>query len=158
DVYYTDVPVLAYIQTRIDKDSLSTDVQDALKNLNGASARHGYAILDGLVLLNDNGKVNPRQSGYAKWVIDKLEGKAQGQVVNHAEFVDNVYTSQRTEDIKQTKEFKVDPELFAVVLAALVKNGDIVIAIDGKTYDAMNFEKLVSLSLNDFINFSHIKK
>src|SRR5699024_2143220 len=158
DEEYPDYPAFGKLQTPMTKESLSTYVQDALKNLNGASTRQGYAILDGLVLLNDNGKVNPRQSGYAKWVIDKLEGKAQGQVVNHSEFVENVYTSQGTEDIKQTKEFKVDPELFAVVLAALVKNGDIVIAIDGKTYDAMNFEKLVSLSLNDFINFSHIKK
>src|SRR5699024_1736504 len=121
-----DYPAFGKLQTPMTKESLSTYVQDALKNLNGASTRQGYAILDGLVLLNDNGKVNPRQSGYAKWVIDKLEGKAQGQVVNHSEFVENVYTSQGTEDIKQTKEFKVDPELFAVVLAALVKNGDIV--------------------------------
>src|SRR5699024_10996654 len=61
-------------------------------------------------------------------------------------------------DIRITKEFKMEPELFTVVLAALVKNGDIVITINGKTYDAMSFEELIKVPQKDFIDFSHIKK
>lgn len=158
DEKYPDYPSFGKLQTPMTKDSLATYVQDALKNLNGANTRQGYAILNGLVLLDEKDKVNPRQSGYAKWVIDKLEQKAQGQVINQSEFIEDVYTSQGTEDIKQTIEFNMEPELFAVILAALVKNGDIVITIDGKSYDAMNFDELVKVPLKDFTNFSHIKK
>src|SRR5699024_3157829 len=139
-------------------DSLPTYVQDALKNLAGANTRQGQAILNGLVLLDIQGKLNTRQSGYARWVIEKLDEKAQGQVVNQSEFIDDVYTSQGTEDIQVTKEYKMEPELFTVILAALVKNGDIVITIDGKTYDAMTFEGLIKVPQREFINFSHIKK
>jgi len=158
DEEYPDYPAFGKLQTPMTKESLSTYVQDALRNLTGDNTRQGHAILNGLVLLDEKEKMNPRQSGYAKWVIDKLEEKAQGQVVNHFEFIKDIYTSQGTEDIKQTKEFNMEPELFTVVLAALVKNGDIVITIDGKTYDAMNFEELVKVPLNNFTNFSHIKK
>jgi len=155
---YADYPTFNKLQTPMTKESLPTYVQDALKNLTGANTRQGQAILNGLVLLDEQGKLNTRQSGYARWVIEKLDKKAQGQVVNQSEFVKDVYTSQGTEDIKITKEFKMEPELFTVVLAALVKNGDIVITINGKAYDAMNFEELIKVSQKDFIDFSHIKK
>lgn len=155
---YSEYPGFIKLQTPMTKESLPTYVQDALKNLAGANTRQGQAILHGLLLQDEQGKLNPRQSGFARWVIEKLDEKAQGQVVNQSEFIEDVYTSQGTEDIKVTKEFKMEPELFTVVLAGLVKNGDIVVTIQGKTYDAMNFDELVKVPLNDFINFSHLKK
>ncbi|KGX84852.1 DUF6079 family protein [Pontibacillus litoralis] len=155
---YPDYPSFRSLQTPMSKESLPTYVQDAFKNINGANTRQGQAILNGLVLIDEKGKVNTRNSGYAKWVIGKLDQKAQGQVVNRSEFIDELYTSQGTEDIELTKEYKMEPELFTVVLAALVKNGDIVITVNGKSFDAMNFEQLLKLPQNDFINFSHIKK
>lgn len=142
---YPDYPSFRSLQTPMSKESLPTYVQDAFKNINGASTRQGQAILNGLVLIDEKGKVNTRNSGYAKWVIDKLDQKAQGQVVNRSEFIDELYTSQGTEDIELTKEFNMEPELFTVVLAALVKNGDIVITVNGKSFDAMSFEQLIKL-------------
>ncbi|MDM8101339.1 DUF6079 family protein [Oceanobacillus oncorhynchi] len=155
---YDEYPAFSKLQTPMTKESLPTYVQDALKNLAGAHTRQGQAILNGLVLLDEPGKLNTRQSGYARWVIEKLDEKAQGQVVNQSEFIEDVYTSQGTEDIQVTKEFKMEPELFTVILAALVKSGDIVITINGKTYDAMTFEELIKVPQRDFINFSYIKK
>ncbi|MFC4402377.1 DUF6079 family protein [Gracilibacillus xinjiangensis] len=155
---YADYPAFSKLQTPMTKESLPTYVQDALKNLAGANTRQGQAILNGLVLLDEQGKLNTRQSGYASWVIEKLDKKAQGQVVNQSEFIEDIYTSQGTKDIQLTRKFKMEPELLTVVLAALVKNGDIVITIDRKTYDAMTIEELIKVPQREFIDFSHIKK
>src|SRR5699024_7108930 len=43
DEEYPDYPAFGKLQTPMTKESLSTYVQDALKNLNGASTRQGYA-------------------------------------------------------------------------------------------------------------------
>ena len=155
---YEEYPSFSKVQTSITKESLPVYVQDALKNLAGETTRQGQAILNGLVMLDDQGKLNTHQSAYAKWVIEKLDSRSPGQVVNQSEFIENVYTSQGTEDIKVTKEFKMEPELFTVVLAALVKSGDIVISINSKNYDAMNFGELIKVPQRDFVNFNHIKK
>src|SRR5699024_6426483 len=129
---YADYPSFTKLQTPMTKESLLTYVQDAMKNLAGSNTRQGQAFLDGLVLLDEQGRLNTRQSGFARWVITKLEEKAQGQVINQSEFIEDVYTVQGTEDIRITKAFKMEPELFTVILAALVKNGDIVVTINGK--------------------------
>ncbi|MBB6451617.1 hypothetical protein HNQ94_000038 [Salirhabdus euzebyi] len=155
---YSDYPSFSKLQSLLTRENFPTYVQDALKNLAGANTRQGQAILNGLVLLDEQGKVNVRQSGYAKWVIEKLDEKAQGQVVNQSEFIEDVFTSQGTEDIRLTKQFKMEPEIFTVILGALVQSGEIVITIDGKTYDAMNFDQLLRVSQQDFVHFSHIKK
>src|SRR5699024_9867510 len=155
---YADYPSFTKLQTPMTKESLLTYVQDAMKNLAGSNTRQGQAFLDGLVLLDEQGRLNTSQSGCARWVITKLEEKAQGQVINQSEFIEDVYTVQGTEDIRITKAFKMEPELFTVILAALVKNGDIVVTINGKAYDAMNFEELIKVPQADFSHFSHIKK
>lgn len=154
---YPDYPSFRKLSTPLTKDNLETYVRDAFKYIAGTITRQGRAILDGFVLL-DGENVSIVKSGYAKWVIDKLQSKGSKQVVNQTELIETVYTSQGTEDIRQTIEFSIEPELFTVVLAALVYNGHIVINIDGKNFDAMQFDQLIRLPLRDFVNFSHIKK
>src|SRR5699024_1346213 len=146
------------LQTPMIKERLLTYVQDAMKNLAGSKTRQGQALLAVIVLLDEQGRLNNDQAGLSRWVITKLDENDQGQSINKSVIIEDVYTVQDTEDIQITKAYKMEPELFTVILAALVKNGDIFVTINGKAYDAMNFEELIKVPQADFSYFSHIKK
>ncbi|MEK4949008.1 DUF6079 family protein [Bacillus sp. FSL W8-1127] len=156
---YKDYPSFRKIERGyLTKDNIATYVSDALSYLNGKITSQGEAILNGLVLLDQKGKLNVRGSGYARWVIEKLEEKGRGQVLNQNELIETVYTVQGTEDIRLTKEFRMEPELLVVLLGALIQQGEIVVTVDNKTYEAMNFGEFIKLPLSKLTHFSHIKK
>jgi hypothetical protein len=157
DEKYPDYPHFLKLKTPMTRENLSIYAVDALKCISGATAVNGTAFLDGLVLL-ENEKLNIRQSGYARWVLDKLEAKAQNQVVNRSELLETIYTCMGTHDVELTQSYAMEPELLIVLLAALVYNGDIVITVNGVTYDAMKYDQLIKLSLTELKDFSHIKR
>ncbi|MGI1798584.1 DUF6079 family protein [Priestia sp. TRN 1309] len=142
----------------VTKANMHTYVRDALDYLNGKKTNQGEAILDGLVLLDNNGNPTTRNSGYAKWVLELLNKKGQGQVLNQNELIEVINTVHGTPDQRLTKEFAMEPELLVVVLAALIQSGEIVISINSTTYEAMNFIDLLRLPVSDLTYFSHIKK
>jgi hypothetical protein len=157
DQKYPDYPHFIRLRTPMTRENLTSYVQDALQSIAGEPTRNGLAILHGLVLMEDE-KLNVRNSGYAKWILNKLEEKGKGQVVNRSELITTLYTCHGTEDLEQTQEFAMEPELLVVLLAALVYNGDIVITINGNSYDAMKFDRLIKLPINELKAFSHIKR
>jgi hypothetical protein len=157
DEKYPDYPHFLKFKSPMTKDNLPVYVTDALKCISGATAVNGMALLDGLVLWED-GKLNVRQSGYARWILETLEFKAQNQVVNRSELLETIYTSLGTADVELTSQFQLEPELLVVLLASLVYNGDIVVTINGITYDAMRYDALTKLSLTELREFSHIKR
>lgn len=155
---YPDYPTFRKLQTTyLNKENLPTYVSDALQQIIGKETRQGTAILDGLVLLDQNGKLNVRQSGYARWVLNQLNEKEHGQVLNATELLETV-TIKGTEDVRYTIQYKMEPELFAVVLAALVYSGELVVTVNGKSYDAMNYAEFSRLPLGQLTYFSHVKK
>ncbi|MFD1397257.1 DUF6079 family protein [Kroppenstedtia eburnea] len=156
---YPEYPSFSKLSLPMTKESLPGYAVDAIKDIASPKTKNGTAILSGLVLLGKDQKLKVRGSGFADWVLEKLEAKGSGQVVNHSELIETVQTVQGTEDnIQWTVERKLEPELFAVVLAALVYSGEIVIAIEGTNYDAMKWDELIRLPLKQFIQFSHISK
>ncbi|NLY91310.1 MAG: ATP-binding protein, partial [Firmicutes bacterium] len=157
DQKYPDYPHFIRLRTPMTTENFTSYVQDALQSIAGEPTRNGLAILHGLVLMEDE-KLNVRNSGYAKWILNKLEEKEKGQVVNRSELITTLYTCYGTEDLEQTQEFAMEPELLVVLLAALVYNGDIVITINGNSYDAMKFDQLIKLPINELKAFSHIKR
>lgn len=157
DEKYELYPTFSKLRQPLTRNNIETYVRDTFKQISGTHTKQGHAMLDGLVLLKGD-TFDIRESGYAKWVLDQLADKAQGQVVNRSAFIETIYTVQGTEDVERTTQFQMEPELFAVLLAALVYNGDLVVTIDGKSYDAMKYEPFIRLPLNDIINFSHVKK
>ena len=154
---YPDYPHFSKLSTVMTKENGPGYLQDAMKYFVGNKTKSGTAILEGLVML-DNEKIKVDGSGYAKWVTKLLEEKGQGQVVNRSEIIETIYTMQGTQDVELTREFKLEPEIFAVVLVAMVYNGDIVLTIHGTQYDAMKMEPLIKLSLDEIANFSHLKR
>lgn len=132
---------------------------DAIKWITGQASPRGEAILKGLVLLNGN-KLEPRASGYARWILDRLEGKGEGQVVNRHELIEIRYSGADFTDVCTTQQYDLEPEWLAVILAALVKSGDIEIVLsNNRQIDATNIQDLPRIaSLEDLIDFKYIKK
>lgn len=156
---YPDYPVFSKVGEPITSTSmLTTYIPEALRNIKEPKTKNGIAILDGLVLLDQKQRLNIHRSGYARWVLELLAAKPEGQVVNAFELIDVVETYNKYGEVKRTVKFDLEPELFAVVLAALVYNGDIVLTINGITYDGMNFDELIKLSPVQIADFSHLKR
>jgi hypothetical protein len=154
---YPDYPHFTKLTTVMTQENRTGYLQDAMRYFVGNKTKSGTAILDGLVMLEGE-KIKVDGSGYAKWVIKLLEEKGQGQVVNRSEIIETIYTRQGTQDVELTREFRLEPEIFAVVLVALIYNGNIVLTIQGTQYDAMKMEALIKLSLAEIANFSHLKR
>ncbi|MCH5438466.1 MULTISPECIES: DUF6079 family protein [Bacillus cereus group] len=159
EVKYSEYPTFRNLdKSYVTKSNMHTYVKDALDYLNGKKTSQGEAILSGLVLLDSNGNLTVRNSGYAKWILEILNEKENGKVVNQNELIEVINTAQGTTDQRLTKQFLMEPELLVVVIAALIQSGEIVVTINGKIYEAMNFGELVRLPINELTYFNHIKK
>jgi hypothetical protein len=111
---------------------LKQPAEDAIRWLaGGVNNNLATAVLDGLELL-DGDKLKPHQSRYAKVVMDKLGGKAPGQVVNRKELITVKH------DVERECQYQLEPEFLLIVLAALVQNGNVTLSLAGKKLDAAN--------------------
>lgn len=154
---YPDYPVFPNDRTCISKQAmLGTYIPDALSQISQPKTRTAKVLFNGLVML-DGDRVNPHTSGYARWVMDELNKKGDNQVLNANELLEVVQV-YKDEEIRRTKMYQLEPELFSVILAALVYNGDILITIQHETYDAMKFDQLIRLQPKEIAEFSYISK
>lgn len=155
---YPDYPIFSEIKdTYLSKTNLEQYVKAALDYINGTETKMGQAMLKGLVLLDNSNKVSAKKSGYASWVRSLLEAKGPGKVLNYNELIETIFI-RGVEDLKYTREFRLEPELLVVVLAAMISVGDLEIIIDNKAYNATSLNDYVQLPLSKQIYFSHVKK
>lgn len=155
---YEDYPIFRKIQgTYLSRENIDIYIRDALHYINGKETKQGEAILDGLVLFDTDGKVSTKQSGYAKWILNLLDQKGPGQVINHNELIHTVFI-RGVEDLQYTKQFQLEPELLTVLLGAMIYTGAVEVTIEGKTYNATNLQEFIQLPLSKLTQFSHIKK
>jgi hypothetical protein len=127
---------------------------EALRVLGGATrTKTAIAVLDALELL-DGERIDARHSRYAARVVELLKGKGPGQVLNRNEIL--TQASSEVEFFEPGK-FRLEPEWVAVVLAALVYNGDAVLAIPGDKFDAANLAKLAATDLDSLLGFKHLE-
>ncbi len=127
-------------------------VQEALRWIaGGAKSQQGMAVLDALELL-DGDQLQPRNSRYAQAILEVLSQKGRGQVVNRSELVQDI------DGVPYWGRFRLEPEFLAVVLAALVHSGDVVLSIPGKKLDASAVDQFARLRLDDLVNFKHIER
>ncbi|MFD2759749.1 DUF6079 family protein [Lentibacillus juripiscarius] len=159
EVKYDEYPSFRKLDSSfLTRKNIDTYVKDALNYLNGKMTNQGKAVLDGLLLVDQQGNPTTKNSGYAKWVTGLLDSKENGQVLNQNELIEVINTSQGTPDQRRTQKFAMEPELLVVILGALIQDGKIVVTIDGTQYEAMNFNEFVRLPIQDITYFSHIKK
>lgn len=144
-----EFPTFAVAIPRADRGRAA---QDALRWIAGAQkTKTGGAVLDALELL-DGDRLEPKRSRYAKQVLQLLAGKGQGQVVNRSELL------QDEASVPYWNPFRLEPEFLAVVLAALVHSGDIVLSLVGRKIDASAIEQFGRLSAEDAVAFKHIER
>ena len=109
------------------------------------------AVLDGLELL-DGEKLKPHISRYAKVVLEKLEAKPPGQVVNRKELI------TVKNDVERECQYQLEPEFLLIVLASLVQNGNITLSVAGKRLDAANLGEATKTPLEQLVAFKHVEK
>ena len=144
-----DYPIFSVVITARNRAQAA---QEALRWIaGGVKSQQGTAVLDALELL-DGDQLQPRDSRYARAVLEVLSQKGQGQVVNRSELVQDI------DGVPYWTRFRLEPEFLAVVLAALVHSGDVVLSIPGKKLDAAAVDQFARLRLDDLVNFKHIER
>lgn len=156
---YEEYPSFGQIQGGyLSRKNLETYVKDALQYLVGKETKQGAAILNGLILLDSVNRVSTKQSAYAKWIIDLLDSKGHGEVINHSELIETVFIRGGVEDLQYTKQFRLEPELLVALLAAMISTGAIEVTVESKTYNALNLNEYILLPISKQSQFSHLKK
>jgi hypothetical protein len=129
--------------------------QDALRAIAGQNrTKQAIAVLDALELL-DGVRLDLPRSKYAKHILNILNKKGHGQVVNRSELIQEV---GGVEYFAPDKGYRLEPEWAVVVLAALVYSGDLVLSIPGKKFDATELPQLAATSVDELARFKHIER
>ena len=146
-----EYPSFSVLITGTNRDQAA---QDALRAVAGQNrTKQATAVLDALQLL-DGERLNPDKSKYAKHILGLLEKKGHGQVVNRSELIQEDKGVEYMDKDRQ----RLEPEWVAVVLAALVYSGDLVLAIPGKKFDATGLPQLAGTSVDELAQFKHIER
>jgi len=146
---YPDYPSFT---VKLYASNLKQPTEDVLRWLaGGVKNNQATAVLDGLELM-DGDKLKPHPSRYAKVVLEKLEGKPPGQVVNRKELI------TVKNDVERESRYQLEPEFLLIVLASLVQNGNITLSVAGKKLDAANIGEATKMTLDQLVSFKHIEK
>lgn len=138
----------------ITKDTREQAARDALWSITSQNrTRQATAVLDALELL-DGERLDPGKSKYAQHIIGLLQKKGHGQVVNRSELIQE---DQGVEYMDKDRQ-RLEPDWVAVILAALVYSGDLVLAIPGKKFDALSVSQLTGTSVDELAQFKHIER
>ena len=144
-----DYPIFSVLITRRNREQAASE---ALRWISGGvKSKQGTAVLDALALL-DGDQLRPRDSRYAKHVVEQLAKKKKGQVLNRSELVD------AEDGIDYWTRFRLEPEFLAVVLAALVYSGDLVLSIPGKKIGPGSIDQFARISASELGNFKHVEQ
>ena len=146
-----EYPSFSVLITGANRDQAA---QDALRAIAGQNrTRQATAVLDALELL-DGERLEPYKSNHAKHVLDLLNKKGHGQVANRSELIQNDKGVEYMDKDRQ----RLEPEWVAVVLAALVHSGDLILAIPGGKFDATGLQQLAGTSVAELTQFKHIER
>ena len=125
--------------------------QDALRRIAGASrTRQAAAVLEALELL-DGERLTPDNSRYAKHILDILNRKGHGQVVNRSELIQELLGVE----YMAPQSLRLEPEWVVVLLAALVNAGALVLAVPGRKFDASDLPTIAAIPVDELARFKH---
>ena len=146
-----DYPTFSVLVTGRNREHYA---KDAIRLISGGNpTRQATAVLDALQLL-DGDRITPGKSKYANHILKRLKKKPQGQVVNRSEIVETINGA----DYLEPSSYRLETEWVAVLLAALVYSGDIVLAIPGNKFDTSKLLELASSSVDDIAAFKHLEQ
>ncbi|MBN1944774.1 MAG: hypothetical protein JW797_03815 [Bradymonadales bacterium] len=143
-----DYPIFSVLITAKNRAQAASEALRWISS--GKKTAQGTAVLDALSLL-DGDQLRPRDSRYAKHVLEQLGQKSKGQVLNRGDLV------QTENGVDYWSRFRLEPEFLAVVLAALVHSGDIVLSIPGSKLGAASVDQFARIAIADLANFKHVE-
>ena len=151
--FQNDAPEYPIFSVTITNKSRPQAAQDAIRWIRGVTkTQQAAAVLDALELL-DGDRLSIGNSRYASHIMDLLRKKGSGQVLNRGELI----TEDHGVEYMAPDRFRLEPDWVAVLLAALVFNGDLVLAITGKKFDASMLDALAATSIDDLCRFKYIE-
>jgi hypothetical protein len=150
---YREYPSFQRLGQPVSEAARPTSAMEAIRYLAGRGRTNlALAVLEGLEMVDGEGAVRPTQSRYARHFLDVLQRKPESQVVNRGELIEQV--AGGLQPIEKEIRFHLEPEWAAVVLVALVYNGDIVLNLDGReALDASSIERAATLAMADLAGF-----
>lgn len=151
--FEAQAPLYPKFSVRITSENLKQYVSDAIRSIpNQNRSSSALAILDTLQLLDGN-KISSDHSPIASSILEKLNAKGKGQVLNREELIAKVHTI----DYFEPDSYRLEPDWILVVLAAMVYCGDIVLSVLGEKYDATKAQYLAVADYNKLLDFKHIE-
>ncbi|MGC9423807.1 DUF6079 family protein [Vibrio sp.] len=152
--FQDQAPEYPYFTVHITSTNRPQAAQDALRAIAGQiRTKQANAVLDALELL-DGDRIDPSKSKYAKFILNQLNKKSHGHVVNRPELIQDDNGVEYMDKDRQ----RLEPEWVVVILASLVYSGDLVLAIAGKKFDATDLSQLASTDIQALTQFKHIER
>ncbi|MEI7989189.1 MAG: DUF6079 family protein [Chloroflexota bacterium] len=155
---YPDYPKFQRLSQPVTETARPNSAMEAIRLLCGRGRTNLAAgVLEGLGIIDDQGNIRPIQSPYAAHFLQILRDKPDGQVVNRGEVIEIV--AGGLQPVEKDISYHLEPEWVAVILLALVYNGDIVISLDGREeLDASTLERAMTRAMPDITNFRFYKR
>jgi len=154
---YPDYPRFTRLSQPVTETARSNSAMEAIRRLCGRTSNLGSGVLEGLGILDGQGNIRPYDSPYTGYFLKLLNDKPDGQVINRGEVIELV--AGGVQPLEKDLRFKLEPEWVAVILLALVYNGDIVLSLDGREeLDASTLERALTRSMTDIVNFRFYKR
>jgi hypothetical protein len=154
---YPDYPKFQRLSQPVTEAARPNSAMEAIRRLCGRGSNLGAGVLEGLGITDQQGSIRPSKSLYSSHFLQILSDKPEGQVVNRGEVIEIV--AGGLQPVEKDLHYRLEPEWVAVILLALVYNGDIVLSLDGREeLDASTLERALTRSMADLVNFRFYKR
>lgn len=149
--FYQLAPEYPKFTTLVSYDNLTQAAQEALRGI--ISLQRGklaQGILAALELLDEQQRLDPSQSKYAQALLKQLHQKPAGQVLNQVELLSENYFSPAN--------YRLEPELVMILIAALVSAGELVLVMPKQQFDVTNVTALAYTPIRELLTFKHLER
>ena len=155
ETYFQDrAPEYPVFSILITGNNRGQAAQDALRAIAGQKrTQQAKAVLDALELL-DGERLDPEGSRYAAYILELLQTKGHGHVVNRSELIHD----DNDVEFMDKGRMRLEPEWVVVILASLVYSGHLVLAVPGGKFDATGVSRLAGMRVDELENFKHIER
>lgn len=151
-MFNSKYPEYPKFSRRLTNNNFESSIKDTLKVFtNNYHSEYVDSILNALGLLTGQ-DITVDTSKYAQRIIEKVDQLNINQVINFSDLFEH------RNNTAIDKEFKIENELYIVILIALVYNGNIVLKSNGKSIEVGNINEVNTINVSDLAAFQYISK
>ncbi|MBA1336325.1 MAG: hypothetical protein HPY66_2760 [Firmicutes bacterium] len=136
----------------VTSNNINQVFRNGLDYIAGKKTDTGAKLLDSFQLLEGD-TISPKSSNYARYFIDLINKLPQGKVLNRSDIIVRI-----NEEVEYDSKFKLEPIWVALILSALVYNGDITLTAGGKEFTATMLKELAAENTANLMDFKHCSK